>query len=443
MEALRILPAFKPDVALVDMSMPQMDGFELLENIKNVFSHTEVVMMTAFGSEEIAVNAMKKGAYDYIPKPFNNDELLLIVKKACEKQFLQKKARELHNANIELRKELEKKFDFNKLIGVSPMIQNVYSIIERISDSDITVLITGASGTGKEVVANTVHYNSMRKEGPFIKINCASIPDDLLESELFGYEKGAFTGAYKLKPGKFELAHRGTLFLDEIGDMSLSTQAKILRVIQHCEFERLGGKETLNADVRIIAATNRDLKERIKQGLFRQDLFYRLNVINIKLSGLAERREDIPILVNHFIKKINSKFKKNFKGLSRQALQVFLEYSWPGNIREMINVLEYSIIMSPESEYIDLEALPQEIGQLGHKKGESFFCVNPGESYNQAKKRVLQEFEKNFIIQALLKCRGNIALAAKESGMYRANFYKKMQKYNIKVDKLKEISDLI
>lgn len=443
-EALKVIPAFKPDVALVDMSMPGMNGLELLGHVKKGFPNIEVVMMTAYGSEEIAVNAMKEGVYDYIPKPFDNEELLLIIKRACEKTNLEKKARELHKANIKLRKELEKKFDFNKLIGISQSIQNIYSVIERISESDITVLITGQSGTGKEVVANTVHFNSPRNEGAFIKINCASIPDDLLESELFGYEKGAFTGAVKLKPGKFELAHDGTLFLDEIGDMSLSTQAKILRVIQHHEFERLGGKKTLIADVRIIAATNQNLEKRIKEGLFREDLYYRLNVINIKLLPLRERPEDIPILVEHFMKIINKKFKKSFSGLSKKAHQIFMEYSWPGNIRELINVLEYSTIMSTETDRIDIGALPAELQHLESSKSSTgIFKFNSNETYSQAKQRIIEEFEKNYIVQALLNYNGNIAQAAKASGMYRANFYKKMQTHKIDIDKLKEMAEAL
>lgn len=424
-KALFVLASEPVDLVIADISMAGMSGMELLSRVKDDFPDTEVIMMTAYGSEEIAVKAMKGGAYDYIPKPFKNDEISLVVGKACEKINLSRKA-------LNLQRNLEDRYGFDKIVGVSQAMKRVYEMISRVVDTDVTILLNGESGVGKEVVANAIHFNGQRRNRAFVKINCAAIPDTLLESELFGHEKGAFTGATKTHKGKFEQAHGGTLFLDEIGDMTLQTQAKVLRAIQEREFERVGGKEVLHSDVRIITATNRELSGEIKAGRFRTDLYYRLNVINIVIPPLRERKGDIPLLVNSFLHEICSRSGKRVKGISGEVMGIFTAYSWPGNVRELRNAVEHGIVLA-RSEIVEVNDLPPHLRglRLAHVDGGHGLMPFVSGNYRDCKDGVIEAFEKEFIGKALRDAGGNIALAARNSGMYRANFYQKMVKYGI------------
>lgn len=338
-EALRKMKSLDVDAVLLDIRMPGLDGMQVLKLAQEAGITVPVVLITAYGTTETAIQAMKLGAFDYVLKPFNIEELLMTIKKAVEMERL---ASEL----AALRQELSDQVPPEEMIGRSPVMQEVYKSIGKVADSNVTVLILGESGTGKELVARAIHRNSRRHQGPFVKINCAAIPENLLESELFGYEKGAFTGALTRKLGKFELAHRGTIFLDEISEIKPATQAKLLRVLQEKEFERVGGTDTIKVDVRILAATNKNLEEMVREGLFREDLYFRLNVVSIVLPPLRERREDIPLLVDHFLKKYASELQKEIKGFSPEALKLLKEYDWPGNVRELRNVCERAVVMA-------------------------------------------------------------------------------------------------
>lgn len=409
------------DVIVLDLKMPKMDGLDVLHAVKEINPDLLVIIMTAYGSIRTAVDAMKEGAYDYFTKPFDLDEMRIVVKKAVDTQQLKKE-------NKYLQERLEKRFGFGNIIGVSEKIQRVYALMERVIASDVTVLLKGETGTGKELVARTIHYNSARKKGPYIRINCAAIPESLLESELFGHEKGSFTGASTQREGKFESGHQGTVFLDEIGDMSLATQAKILRVLQEYEFERVGGKETIKVDVRIIAATNKDLLKAIEQKKFRQDLYYRLNVVPIFLPPLRERREDIPLLAEHFLKEASQETQKKIEKISPQAMKRLIEYDWPGNIRELRNVIQRAIILSDgESILPDLLFFESELGDIDQRKrGQKE--VFPLE------KRLVEE-ERKFITQALEKSGGVQTKAAKLLGLGRGSLQYRMQKLGIKFQK--------
>ncbi|HXU80819.1 MAG TPA: sigma-54 dependent transcriptional regulator [Polyangia bacterium] len=334
---------------ITDLKMPGLDGMGLLRKLSSEYPDVPVVMITAHGSVENAVEAVKLGAFDYIEKPFDQEQIRQVVDKALRTHSLARR-----DARIE---EPVARGRF-RLVGESPAIRQVYAVIEKVADTPSTVLITGESGTGKELIARALHEYSSRREGPFIKINCAAIPKTLMESELFGYEKGAFTGAVGAKPGRFELAHGGTLFLDEIGEIPVEMQVKLLRVLQESEFERVGGIKTIKVDVRLVAATNRDLHSEVASGAFREDLYYRLNVVPIHLPPLRERREDIPLLVNHFIAKFNERLKKQISGIEPDAVERLVSYHWPGNIRELENVIERTMLFcaGPTIRAVDLPA---------------------------------------------------------------------------------------
>jgi two-component system NtrC family response regulator len=345
------------DVVITDMKMPGIDGMEFMERIRLRQPDLPVIMMTAFGSVEKAVEAMRKGAFDYILKPFKNEELKLTISKAITHYHLVRQ-------NRQLARELQGKYHFGNIIGKSPQMQRIFELIEKVAPTKATVLITGDSGTGKELIARAIHYNSPRKNQPFISVNCGALPETLLESELFGHEKGSFSGAVSQRKGRFELAHEGTLFLDEISEMSPPLQVKLLRVLQEMEFERVGGSHTLKVDVRVVAASNRNLKEDAAKGRFRNDLYYRLNVVHVYLPPLSERKDDLLILVNHFVAKYAKDNHQDTISISAGAMERLLDYHWPGNVRELENVIERAIILSDRRE-IQVKDLPSEVREPG------------------------------------------------------------------------------
>ena len=336
------------DLVISDVQMPHMDGLQLLAHLRERAPETVVIMITAFSTTEQAVDAMKQGAYDYITKPFKNEEIRLVVKNALERKVLR-------HENQELKKALEKRYSFAGLIGKSKAMQQVYTLVEKVAASRVNVLVTGESGTGKELVARAIHYQGDRQIKPFVPINCGAIPENLLESELFGHERGAFTGAIQQKPGLFETASGGTLFLDEIGELPMMMQVKLLRVLQEHEIRRVGGTKNIPVDVRLIAATNKDLSQEVAEGRFREDLFYRLNVIPVHLPPLRERREDIPLLIEHFLAQSSSEAQ-----VAEGALRRLLDYAWPGNVRELENIIERCLVLGSGREVAE-SCLPQQI----------------------------------------------------------------------------------
>lgn len=407
------------DLVITDIKMPGISGMELLEEIKKTNFELPVIVMTAYGTIEMAVDAMKKHAYDYITKPFRNEELKLTVKKALEKYRLVKENRLLSEA-------LSDKYRFGNIIGKSKPMMKVYDLISKVSKSKASVMITGPSGTGKELIANAIHYNSPRKDRPFISINCGALTETLLESELFGHEKGSFTGAVAMKKGRFELADEGTLFLDEVGEMPPSLQVKLLRVLQEMEFERVGGTKTIKVDVRILSASNRDIKDDVVKGLFREDLFYRLNVIHIEVPSLKERGEDIKLLVDHFINKYKESENQKIE-LSPMAWKAFYNYSWPGNIRELENIIERAVVLS-SSGVIGMEDLPAYLSERREDVDIDRFIP-----MNAPLQETLEKIEKKMILRALKKC-GNVqSHAADMIGISKNLFQHKMRKYNVAI----------
>jgi DNA-binding NtrC family response regulator len=343
------------DVLLSDLIMPDMNGVELLEAVREINPGMSVLMITAHGTIKSAVDAMRLGAFDYITKPFDMDEIKVVVKKALER-------RQLISENQDLRQQLKSRYKFDNIVGSSPRMQEIYKMIERVADSRASVLIRGESGTGKELIARALHYNSQRASNPFVPVVCIALSEQLLESELFGHEKGSFTGAIGQKPGRFEMAHKGTLFLDEIGDIPGNVQMKLLRVLQEREFERVGGLKTIKVDVRVVTATNQDLEKGVKEGTFREDLFYRLQVVQITLPPLRERKEDIPSLVEHFIGKYSKENGASIKFASPEALEMMLHYNWPGNVRQLENTMERAVVLAdPNAQLVTPDLLPMEI----------------------------------------------------------------------------------
>jgi two-component system NtrC family response regulator len=415
-DALRLLQEADVDLVLTDMKMPGMSGMELLEEAKKVKPEVPVIMMTAYGTIEMAVEAMKKHAYDYITKPFQNEELKLTIRKALENYRLVKENRRLSEA-------LSERHGYRNIVGKSKSMLKVYALIDKVAQSKASVLITGPSGTGKELIAKAIHYESLRKDRPFISVNCGALAETLLESELFGHEKGAFTGAIAMKKGRFELADGGTLFLDEIGDMSPPLQVKLLRVLQEMEFERVGGTKTIKVDVRVLSASNRNLKDDVASGVFREDLFYRLNVIHIEVPPLRERMEDVRLLVTHFIEKYGgSKIE-----LTPQAWEALYTHSWPGNIRELENVIERAVVLN-SGNFIDLKDLPVEFTKAKGDLDVDRFI--PPEAPLQS---TLEEIEEKLIRRAL-KESGNVqSHAADQLGITKSLIQHKMKKYNISV----------
>ena len=407
--ALEFLRQHYVNLIITDIKMPQMDGVQLLKASKTVHPEIEVIMMTGYGTVDTAVEAMREGAYHYIEKPLKPTEVRAVVSRALEKQILVLENKFLKN-------QLESAQYSRHVIGQSDVMRQLLDKVQQIAPSSATVLLLGESGTGKEVIATAIHLASSRRDKPLIKVNCAAFPESLLESELFGYERGAFTGATKRKPGRFELADGGTLFLDEIADMPVEVQVKLLRVLQEGEFERLGGTITLKVDVRIIAATTKDLKEEVEKGRFREELFWRLNVIPLLIPPLCERIDDIPLLVEHFIKIYSAKNDKKIHGISHDALEVMRNYEWPGNVRELENAIEQAVVLT-KGNAITIEDLPQHI-YAEQSKMESRITVPIGTS--------LEEIEHQVIIETLKQTKGDKELAAKLLGISSRTIYRKL-----------------
>jgi len=420
-EAMAAFVEDKYDLVITDLKMPEGDGLELLKFVKDMNPDNIVIMMTGFGTVDSAVEAMKYGAFDYITKPMKDDLVKLTVSRALSFASLQEE-------NVTLRDNLREKYDFGKMLGYSECMKTIFDTIEKVAKSDSTVIIYGESGTGKELVARAIHFNSDRKNFPLIPVNCGAIPEELLESELFGHEKGAFTGAIRNRLGRFELAQGGTIFLDEIGDMSPSLQVKLLRVIQEKQFERIGGVKTINADVRIIAATNQDLELAVAEKRFREDLYYRINVIPIHLPALRERGPDIAILANHFLQKFAQTKKKDVSSISPEAIACLLHYPWPGNVRELENLIEMLVVLKDGNEIV-LEDLPLKIRQF-KKEAQSIGSIQipeDGIDFNE----LVNQFEKDILLNALEKSSGVKNRAAKLLNLNRTTLVEKLKRLNI------------
>lgn len=408
-EAILKIAQMQPDLILLDIRMPKKTGLDVLQYLKDNNIDTRAIIVTADRDLNSAIKAMKLGAYDYVVKPFENEKIITMIKNALKSHQLEKEVKLL-------KQEIEKQYNFNNIIGQSKAMQSVYELINKVLDNDTTVLITGESGTGKEVIAKAIHYNSKRKDYPFIAVDCASIPETLIESELFGHEKGAYTGATNRKKGKFEIANKGTLFLDEIGNLRLDVQAKLLRVLQEKEIYRVGGNERIKVNVRIIAATNADLEKLIKEGKFREDLYYRLNVVPIKLPPLRERKDDIPLLIQHFLNKYNKEYNKNVK-FNNEVIKILYDYPWPGNVRELENLVQRMVVIST-SPIITVNDLPQNIISTTNITSD---IIKPGMS--------LDDVEKIFILETLKKFNFNLSKTAKILGITRKTLHNKIDKY--------------
>jgi DNA-binding NtrC family response regulator len=418
-EALAKIEEQMPDLILTDLKMSGIGGMEILKQVKEKDKGIPVIMITGHGDAETAVEAMKLGAYDFISKPLRNDELIVTVRNALNSRILIEKV-------TELRSQLETRYDFRNIIGNSGKMKDVFKMMETAVASSVTVLIQGESGTGKELVAKAIHFSGPRKKGPFVVVNCAAIPETLLESELFGYERGAFTGALERRIGKFEQADRGTIFLDEITEMTPMTQAKLLRVLESKEIERLGGQERIKVDVRIVSATNRDLIKEVKEGRFREDLYYRLMVFPIMLPPLRERKEDIPMLVSHFMNIYAGNAGKEIKKISGEAMAYLMKYSWPGNVRELENVVERAVVLC-EGDAINLSHLPVGLEALAGTGTPQL----TGGGMQTSKIVTLENLEAEALKNALDIAGHNISRAAKELGIGRATFYRKARKFKI------------
>ncbi|MBS1218593.1 MAG: two component, sigma54 specific, transcriptional regulator, Fis family [Proteobacteria bacterium] len=425
-EALRKIEERHYDVIILDIMMPQMDGLEVLQRVKETHPDIDVIMITGLSQIETAVKAMKLGAFDYLPKPFDPDELTLVVRRARER-------RQLMQENLNLKQELSSKYRFQNIIGASPPMQQVYRLIAQCAPTNSTVLITGESGTGKELIARAIHFNSLRKDKPFVAVDCNSLSETLLESELFGHIKGSFTGATGNKRGMFEVAEGGTLFLDEIGNISSSTQAKLLRVLQEREFRAVGDTRVQTANIRLLTATNKDLKAMVAAGTFRDDLYYRINVFPIRMPALRERRDDIPALAFHFLNEFRRELGKDVSEFSEDAMSALMTYDWPGNVRELENTVHRAMILAtgkvirqahlaniagtPLRHHLDVPRTGEELKQL--KKA--------------AREKSVEDIEKLFVIEALKRNEWNVTRSAEQTGMQRANFQALMKKHDIRV----------
>src|SRR5881397_3373215 len=418
-EALRQIETGSFHVVITDLSMNGVGGMQVLEHARRFDPDLAVIMITAHGSEKIAVQAMKLGSADYVPKPFDNDELRVVVRRVMETVLLRRDHRRLLD---------QVRDGFEQIVGRSPAMRRLFETIDKIADTDVTVLIRGASGTGKELVANAIHYRSPRRAKPLVKMNCAALSQELVESELFGHERGAFTGAIARREGKFEAADGGTLFLDEVGDMPLETQAKLLRAIQEKEFERVGGNAPIRVDVRLIAATNQDLESAVRAGRFREDLYYRLRVVELAIPPLAERREDIPLLIDHFLKEAAARFGRDPKPLTGEALRTCVGHEWRGNVRELRSAVEQALLLAPGAEITAADL-------FGRPAIPQTPAPDPlPATFREAKERMVENFEREFLRQALRRHGGNITKAAEEVGMHRQNLQQKMRELGLTAD---------
>ena len=431
LEALEKFETVHHDIVITDLKMPRMDGYTLLKEIHKLCPSTYVVVITAFGSVSGAVEAMKYGAYDFLEKPFNMDTLTVSLSKIFRQQEIMKE-------NIELKGQLKQYAEgLDQLVGSHSKMQKLYDQIITAADTDLTVLILGETGTGKELVARSIHSRGDRRSRPFVVINCAAIPENLLESEFFGHEKGAFSGAVSQRLGKFEKAHTGTLFLDEIGDIPLDLQAKILRVLEDRKITRLGSNREIELDFRVICATNRPIQDMIKKELFREDLFYRISVLPIIIPPLRDRREDIPLLVGHFISKYSEKLNAPVKGISNKALHQLVSYSWPGNVRELENVIQRALVSSRSELITEFPSLGKPINetqapvQNPDEESTIFVEAGSGADYHTVKQALIEQFERTYLVHLLDKHKGVIAEAARESGLNYKTFYLKAEKYNL------------
>ena len=416
-EALRAAQEQVFDLSIVDLKLAHGDGITLMGALHLVIPEMPVIILTAHGSIDSAVEAMRKGAYSYLTKPFEPQDLFSQIERALEN-------RRLSSEVNRLKKLLEEKYDFANIVAKSGKMQRVLEMVTRIAKTDSTVYIHGESGTGKELIAKAIHLASTRKDRPFVALNCAALPETLLESELFGHEKGAFTGAIRSTKGLFTQAHDGSIFLDEIGDMPLSIQAKLLRVLQERQFYPVGSEKPMEVDVRVVVATQKDLEEAVKQGSFREDLFYRIHVIPIHLPPLRERKEDIPPLVEHFVKKLKQQMKREIEGLTPAAMQRLMLHDWPGNVRELENTIEYAVAMTQQDWITEDWILQTKIVQ----------SPEPLKPLKESK----EDFEKGYLIHLLQICEGNVSRAAKLAGKYRADFYDLLKKHDLKIEKFKK-----
>ncbi|HRK07777.1 MAG TPA: sigma-54 dependent transcriptional regulator [Pseudobdellovibrionaceae bacterium] len=414
------------DLVISDLQMPNVTGLELLKHSRENYPDVLFMMITAFGTAESAVEAMKMGAYDYITKPFRIDEVRINIANAL-------RSKNLEVENRVMRKELQKEYSFQNLVGNSEAMHKIFELIRKVSDAPTNVLVTGESGTGKEMVAKAIHFNSPLKDKPFVSVNCGAIPENLVESELFGHKKGSFTGAVADKPGLFEIADGGTLFLDEIGELPLQSQVRILRAIQERVIRRVGATEDIKVDVRIIAATNRDLEDMTKQGTFRQDLFYRLNVINIKTPALRERRDDVPLLANHFLQKYNDRFGKAIQSVSKEAMDLLKKYDFPGNVRELENIIERTVALESGATVLP-ESLPQFVNTPSGRKMVSSDGIEITDEGIDLQK-VIDQLEKELLVKAIHQANGVKKRAAKLLGITFRSMRYRVEKYNLgKVD---------
>jgi DNA-binding NtrC family response regulator len=418
--ALNVIEEDYYDVVLIDLNMPKVDGMDVLKNLVDHSPDSIGIILTGHATVQNAVEAMKIGAYDYLTKPVKMEEVVMVMKRALE-------FRDLKRENLALKKQLKKKYKFKNFVGDSLQMHKVFRIIEKVADTDSTVLILGESGTGKELVANAIHYHSMRRDKPLIPVNCGAIPEELLESELFGHEKGAFTNAIRTRIGRFEMANGGTIFLDEVAEMSPHLQVKLLRVLQEQEFERLGGTKTIKCDVRILAATNKDLDKVVEEGSFREDLYYRLKVIPVVIPPLRDRKSDIPLLVHHFLEMMSKAKKKRLRGISKDVMKALINYQWPGNVRELENIIERMVILS-EGEYLTREDLPERVRQerTNEQTGQTFI---PDEGFSLS--NAVNDFERQLIINALEKADWVKNRAAKLLNMNRTTLVEKIKKQRI------------
>ncbi|KPJ60409.1 MAG: hypothetical protein AMJ46_06530 [Latescibacteria bacterium DG_63] len=410
--ALEKVKAEEWDVLIVDLKMPGMDGIEVMREVKKLNKEIPVIIMTAYATVDTAVRAMKEGAYDYIVKPFNPEEIGLTIRKIVNQQRLIRE-------NIYLRQELRRQFQFKDIITKNPKMQKVLELVRSVAKTASTVLIEGESGTGKELIARAIHSCSARRKNPFVAVSCAALPETLLETELFGHEKGAFTGAIASKKGRFELADKGTVFLDEIGEISLQTQVKLLRFLEEKEFTRIGGTKPASVDVRILSATNKNLGKLVGEEKFREDLYYRLNVVCIKLPPLRERMEDIPLLTEHFLEKYRIENDKEIRGISEEAMELLLRYGWPGNVRELENAIESAVVVTKGS-LIEPQDLPGTVTSLEEK------------GYRLGKSKSLHDMEKEYISYMLEACGWNVKKCAETLGIDRTTLYNRMKKYRLK-----------